>query len=348
MANAASIHIERAAQRDAAGDHDEAINCLARGAQSGDAACMRLLGVRLATGLDAPRMPEHGLALITEACGLGDAEAGARAAALVALGIGAQTDWAQALQWLCRAAQLGHAPARQQLLALGGADEGATLSPDDWLAWPRTIDLEAWRRAPAADVRCAEPRISVFSRLVTPGLCRFFISLAHGRLQRALVYDPVQRRDFAYAHRSNTQANFGLHNIEFAQVLLQARMAAACGIPAAQMEGPSVLHYAPGEQIANHYDFVDPASTTDYPAEIARNGQRIVTFLVYLNEEYEGGETDFPALNLRYKGHAGDGIYFTNAGADLRPDLRMLHAGLPPTRGEKWLVTQFFRSKAMR
>ena len=32
----------------------------------------------------------------------------------------------------------------------------------------------------------------------------------------------------------------------------------------------------------------------------------------------------------------------------LQPDLRMLHAGRPTTRGEKWIITQFVRSRAMR
>ena len=55
-----------------------------------------------------------------------------------------------------------------------------------------------------------------------------------------------------------------------------------------------MLHYSPGEQIANHFDFVDPKSTPDYAGEIARNGQRIITFIVYLNDDYDGGETAFP------------------------------------------------------
>ncbi len=71
------------------------------------------------------------------------------------------------------------------------------------------------------------------------------------------------------------------------------------------MEGPTVLHYEPGQQIANHYDFVDPNTTLDYAGEIERNGQRIITFLVYLNEDYEGGETDFPKLGFSPQGPHG-------------------------------------------
>jgi hypothetical protein len=109
-----------------------------------------------------------------------------------------------------------------------------------------------------------------------------------------------------------------------------------------------VLHYAPGEEIQNHYDFVDPKSTPDYAGEIARNGQRIITFLIYLNDAYDGGETAFPTLGLVHKGRCGDGVYFVNALPDNSPDLRMLHAGRPPVSGEKWIVTQFVRSRPTR
>ena len=188
----------------------------------------------------------------------------------------------------------------------------------------------------------------MFHDFVRPEICRFLISLADGRLVPAKVYDPVNREDIVAAHRNNTIATFDLHAVELAHVLLQARMSAACGIPERHMEAPSVLHYNPGEQIANHYDFVDPKSTPDYAGEIARNGQRLITFIVYLNDDYDGGATDFPTLHVNHKGRTGDGIYFVNALADLSPDLRMLHAGCPTTRGEKWIVTQFIRSRPTR
>jgi prolyl 4-hydroxylase len=114
------------------------------------------------------------------------------------------------------------------------------------------------------------------------------------------------------------------------------------------MEAPSLLHYSPGQQIHDHYDFVNPSSSPDYQAEIARNGQRMITFIVYLNDDYEGGETDFPKLGLTHKGSRGEGIYFVNALPDMQPDLRTLHAGRPTTRGEKWIITQFVRNRPMR
>ena len=44
----------------------------------------------------------------------------------------------------------------------------------------------------------------------------------------------------------------------------------------------------------------------------------------------------------------GDGVYFVNALPDMQPDVRTLHAGCPTTRGEKWIITQFIRSRTTR
>ena len=154
-------------------------------------------------------------------------------------------------------------------------------------------------------------------------------SLAQGRLEPASVYDPVAQQDIVYAHRNNTVATFGLHSVELIHVLVQERMAAACGLPLRHFEPPTELHYFPGEQIANHYDFVDPKSTPDYAGEIARNGQRLITFILYLNEDYEGGETAFPTLGFSHKGHTGEGIYFVNALPDMSAGPAHAACGLP-------------------
>jgi hypothetical protein len=110
------------------------------------------------------------------------------------------------------------------------------------------------------------------------------------------------------------------------------------------MEGPTILRYAVGEQITNHFDFVN-LGQPNYEDLIEQRGERIITFLLYLNDDYDGGETDFPKLELRHRGCRGEGLFFTNALPNGKPDFRMVHAGLPPTQGEKWIVSQFFRNR---
>jgi len=339
--------LARAAQFDAAGNFDEAINCLARGTGEGDAACTGQLGMRLLTGQNAPLLPEEGLQFIGEACAKGHGEGAARAAGVIAMGNGGMADWRRALDWLCRSAEAGWENSQRQLRALAD-DRQLAGSSSNWRKLAATIDLESWRRVSAPQVRCEDPRVVAFAGLARPEICEFFISLTPGRMEPARVYDPVQRTDVVMAHRNNTLANFDLRRVELAHVLLQSRMSAACGIPERHMEAPAVLHYSPGEQIADHFDFVDPKSVPDYAAEIARNGQRIVTFLLYLNDDYDGGETDFPKLGFSHRGRTGDGIYFINALPDMQPDVRTLHAGCPTTRGEKWIITQFIRSRPTR
>jgi hypothetical protein len=344
--------LHAAAEHDACGRHDAALDALARGTHAGDLECMAWLGLRLLTGDRAPRYPTEGEKLLAEAAERGNAWAANRAAAMVALGAGVPADWPIALQWLVKAAQGGHAPSRSQLQGLAGAPADVT-SPtarrDSW--WSELaarIDLASWRVSPPERVLSAEPRVSVIPGFLTAQLCEVLIGFAAGRLERARVYDPNTRTDIIQAHRSNTVARFGVDSVEFLHVLLQARMSAACGAPLPHFEAPTVLHYAVGEQIADHFDFVDPRVTQDYAAEMARNGQRTITFIVYLNDTYEGGETSFRKLGIVHQGSLGEGIYFVNTLPDLTPDLRMVHAGEPITRGEKWIVTQFIRSRPTR
>jgi prolyl 4-hydroxylase len=347
----ATASLARAAQRDAAGNHEEAINELSLGTRAGDPHCARMLGLRLLLGDRAPLLPDAALRFLGEACDGGLGEAAARAAGILALGVRIAPDWPRAMHWLGRSAAAGWQPARRQLLALSEdpalTARAGTSDKVDWPAVAAAIDLTAWRRAPASTALSAEPSIAVFPGLVRADLCAFLISLAEGRLEPARIYEAANRVEKVDAHRTNTLATFHVDTIELAQVLVQARMAAACGVAERFMEPPSVLHYSPGQQIQDHYDFVNPA-TPDYAGELARNGQRIYTFLIYLNNDYDGGETDFPRLAIRHRGSLGEGICFSNALADLTPDQRMLHAGRPPTRGEKWIVTQFVRSKPMR
>ncbi len=82
--------------------------------------------------------------------------------------------------------------------------------------------------------------------------------------------------------------------------------------------------------------------------KVSRHTQRMITFLLYLNDGYEGGETTFPELGIVNRGRQGDGLYFINSRADRSADRQMLHTGSPPTRGEKWIVTQFIRDIALR
>ena len=97
--------------------------------------------------------------------------------------------------------------------------------------------------------------------------------------------------------------------------------------------------------IARANDLFEPLQIIFSRFQELRRGQRIVTFLLYLNEGFAGGETDFPDAGLRFKGKTGDAIFWANVDALGQPEPLTRHAGLPPTSGEKWILSQWIRGR---
>lgn len=333
--------VTQAEQLDAQGQHDDAINQLALATQAGDLEAKTRLGKRLFSGVNSPHLPKEGVSFIVEAGRDGNAEAAALSAMLFASGVMGARNWPLALQALGAAAARGWVPAREQILLL----TNASAPPDDWMAAARNIDLNGWLQVPAATTMHEAPLLRSFPGFIPPAVCERLIVQSHSRLQRAEVYDPHHRRNIRASSRTNSIAQFTLLDHELLHLVLQEKMARACGVDPAQMEATAVLHYAPGEEITNHYDFVDP-QMVNYAEEVARNGQRIITFLIYLNDDYADGETVFPKLDIRHKGRRGEAFYFVNC-VGQEPDLRSLHAGRPPRDGDKWIVSQFIRNHAI-
>jgi hypothetical protein len=334
-----------AAAHDAAGRHDEAVNALALAAQRGDFEATVALGLRLLQGDRAPHLPKDGVGLLTDAARAGNTEAALRLAPLAALGAHVPQDWAEAMGLLVFAAERGSEEARGQLRALAARRDGTIEPTDDLRQLVKSIDWQLWLAPPEGVTLHERPLVRSFPELVTGPVCEWLRSRAAGRLRRALVYDPRQGGNVADHMRTNSLAAFDLGSVDVVQAALQHRMAAACGVSAHNTEGPTILHYRPGEEITNHFDFVN-VNMPGYEQHIAERGERILTFLVYLNDDYGGGETDFPKIGVRHKGRRGEGLFFTNALPNGKPDFRMVHAGVPPTSGEKWIVSQFFRSRA--
>lgn len=345
--------LELAARLDAEGRHDDAINAISEATAAGVLDAMFLLGKRLFVGDRAPYLPREAAGFLFEAATKGHPDAIALIAVFQATGIYQRKSWQDAITTLAHAADLGHQSAREQLLLLGkGPVSVADTQPSmtsvtNWKQFGSTINLAAWFQVPPGAVICRDPVLMSFPAFIPQDLCKRMIGQSRTRLRPALVYDAVNKRDIHSGTRTNSVAQYNLVENELLHFVLQERMSAACGVPMANFEATAILHYKPGEQIHNHYDFVN-TDLPDYDREIAENGQRVITFLLYLNDDYGGGETAFPKLAINHKGRAGEGFFFSNALADGSPDHRVLHAGCPPSSGEKWVVSQFIRNRTVK
>jgi hypothetical protein len=336
-----------AAEHEAAGRYDDAVNELAKAAEGGDVDATTQLGKHLILGDLGPHLPQDGTRLLVDAVAAGGVEAALRLATLAALGSYVEQSWARALGLLVFAAEKGSAAARGQLQIFARRRLAEVEPPaSEWSRLAESIDFASWI-APARSLSLHDvPAVRSFPDFTEDDVCAWLIERARGNLSRALVYDAAHGQDIADHMRTNTAAGFDLMTADLVQVALQYRMALSVGVPIDNMEGPTVLHYEVGEEITNHYDFLNPGSP-NYQDEISRRGERIITFLVYLNDDYGGGETEFPKLGIRHKGKRREGLLFVNALPSGPPDLRMVHAGTPPTSGEKWIVSQFIRNRAV-
>ncbi|MEZ5994576.1 MAG: 2OG-Fe(II) oxygenase [Hyphomonadaceae bacterium] len=274
---------------------------------------------------------QEAMAALERAGAEGNGEALARLSYLKAAGLAEQPDWDQCLAMLRQAAELGWARAQEELQTLAQGDAA--------------VDLRAFVAPRHTEVVSTAPRIRTVRGLFSPAECAWVVARGRTRLEPATVYTNEELGSARVAERSNSGAPFQLQDLDLALIFLRARISNTIGLPLACFEPAYLLHYAPGEAFAPHHDYLDN-SKPGLAADIQQRGQRVATILVYLNTGYGGGETEFPELGYKFKGGEGDALIFANVDPNLAPDPRTLHAGLPPTSGEKWLLSQWARNVA--
>ena len=280
------------------------IAALREGARAGRAAALAELGERMLSGIaGAPLEPREGAVMVAGAAGRGEPRALHRLAVLTALGVQRASDWPRALDLLARAAAAGWGAAQAQLRILAGGPRGDSPAPDptDWSAMRAAVDMPAWVTPPARVILAQAPRVRAAPGFAPPAACDWLIACAAERLAPARVYDPGAGAATVRRARSNSEAEFDLARIDLVTLVLQLRIAAITGLPTQQLETPYVLHYAPGQEFTRHFDYLDEDNPA-YAADIAARGQRVATFLLYLNGDYEGGATLFPAVGLTHRG----------------------------------------------
>jgi prolyl 4-hydroxylase len=312
--------VQAAEQLIRSGSIQQALELLGRAGARGDADALEQLATFALRGDIVRRDLALSRNLFGKAGQLGSASAAATYRAFLANGTGGATEWNEALRLLDEAGASDPAAAHERDLisAMQLNEDGAPLGP---------LVPEQLSTAPEA---------SIFRSLFTEAECDFLISAAQPMLQPSKVVDPATGALVANPVRTSDAAPFPLSAEGPAIHALCRRLALASGTDVKQGEPLQVLRYAPGQEYRPHFDSIDRA-----------DNQRILTFLVYLNDGYEGGETRFMQSGLTVKGNKGDGLLFRNASDDGRRDLNSQHAGLAVTAGEKFIASRWIRQRAL-
>jgi len=320
----------------------DSIEALERAALAGDWRATALLGLNYLVGRQVAADPIRGIALIEQSARCGDALGAYLAATIAGTSFWRPCNWPAALDHLQQAAERGHDAAQSALRILAAGPSGNATLATDWPGLRAAIDLDAWFTPAAPRLLRESPRIQVMQEFVPTAVCEWLIARARRHLARATIYDKATGGTIEDGRRTNSQCDLGIEIGGLLTFIIRGRIAAITGRPDAAMEVPKVLHYRPGETFAEHFDYLDPNEPA-YARELAVRGQRTATFLIYLNDDFSGGETHFPELGLAHSGSTGDALLFANVTTNGQPDAATRHAGLPPTRGEKWLFSQWIR-----
>jgi prolyl 4-hydroxylase len=192
------------------------------------------------------------------------------------------------------------------------------------------------RETPTAVPLGSSPQIAAVPGFLTPDECRYLIELAGPRLQASQVVDPRSGRLIQDPIRTARAAGFPLVFEDPVLHAINRRIAAATGTGWAQGEPAQVLCYRPGEEYRLHSDALPPGPN-----------QRTITALVALNEDYDGGETRFPAIDLAWRGRTGDALLFGNVDAAGAIDQAARHAGAPVRRGTKFILSRWIRENPL-
>ncbi|MBD3731915.1 MAG: 2OG-Fe(II) oxygenase [Sphingopyxis sp.] len=315
MVTPASLSI-RARRLLEAGDTSEAIELVSDAARRGDGEALNELGLWHVYGQPLQRDFARARLFFGHAGRAGYKPATTTYAVFVALGAGGEPRWKEAFG-LLEAAAPEDAMAARQVELLRAMDIGGDGRP---------------RSLPAEKVLARSPVAARRSRLFSPAECAHVIDLATPFLAPSVVVDSRTGRQSPNPIRTSFNAVLGPIQQDLVLHALNLRLAAATGTDVEAGEPLIVLRYEPGQQYREHHDCL--------PGEA---NQRVRTAIVYLNEDYQGGETSFPAAGLDIKGRTGDMLTFANTRPDGQVDLDSRHIGQAVTKGTKWICTRWIR-----
>lgn len=104
--------------------------------------------------------------------------------------------------------------------------------------------------------------------------------------------------------------------------------------PINNMESISVVKYEKGGFYREHTD-------------ANSNFHRLYTVIIYLNDDYEGGETEFRRINKKYKLKKGDALFFNNYDSLGNSTVLSFHSGNEVISGVKYIANMWICNKPL-
>lgn len=185
------------------------------------------------------------------------------------------------------------------------------------------------------------PEIFTIDNFITNDECEHFINISKNKIQTAYVCG--DKKGIVSKGRTEKNCWISKDNDSITKNIA-SKISKLVDIPIEQAESFQVIYYDINQEYRNHYDswlFDNSENST----RNLKNGQRIKTVLVYLNDVIKRGGTKFNKLNIEIKAEKGKLLMFDNVheNTNVRHELSE-HAGMPILEGEKWAFNLWFTS----
>ena len=181
-------------------------------------------------------------------------------------------------------------------------------------------------------------KVYEFDNILSQNECNMIIEMAKPKISKSAV---LSKERF---HPGRTSSHVFLSSNHPLLQKIDSIVYSYLEIPIENYENLQVVNYKSTEKYDAHYDACDRSEEICQNDINTRGGLRYATFIFYLNDNFTGGETDFPKRNISTKPKRGKGVLFFNLNDD-NTDRRdkSFHAGLPPNTGEKWMCNKWIR-----
>jgi prolyl 4-hydroxylase len=176
--------------------------------------------------------------------------------------------------------------------------------------------------------------IQEFQNILSVDECNELIKISKDKLVKALTYG--KNEEYRTANITWIDEKTELTN------KIKNIVSEKTNLPIKNQEDIHVVKYNIGGEYKVHYDFFRP-NTNHLQSEVQNGGQRMYSCLFYINDDFDGGETDFPKVNYRVDPQIGKLVIWKNLNDDLSVNYNSIHAGLPVISGEKWICIVWVR-----
>jgi prolyl 4-hydroxylase len=195
------------------------------------------------------------------------------------------------------------------------------------------------RRAPPNLRRVASDQVQLYELddFLGADECDEVIALGSGHLRPSDIPIPTNDRTL----RTSTTADLCHLKSPLAD-RVDDRICRTLGIRAEYSEGIQAQRYDVGQEYKPHHDYFPP-DTNLYRRMAGLRGNRTWTFMVYLDEDMQGGATRFTRIGHLVRPRRGLALLWNNLLADGSPNEATQHCGEPVTAGHKHIITKWFR-----